>query len=129
MTDTAIKTSIYHELSHWIRDSLDNQSVRKAIKNRKAQIDSKVEIDAQVHVISLLHQMYKEEWDSLTLLDLMQLKPALRVPFRTTKDNKKRFNQYQKDLLTRLNREGILGKNMKPITKRSLKLNERIKYE
>jgi hypothetical protein len=75
ITETNIKGSIYHELSHWLNDTLHNKAVSKNMPITQDKIDklwsgdvnfSDFEIDAQVHAIKQVKRNYKKDFDKLT---------------------------------------------------------------
>lgn len=134
-TEQRIKIAIYHELSHWISDSLYNKHIRR-ILNRAIELNNPdiaklkqkdvnmtyFEIDAQVHSIKELRRNYTEaEWNELYLKDIMVKYPSLFAVYKTLK------NEYgldiallwQKNLTKRLYREGLLGENMKKFVRES----------
>lgn len=123
MTETNIKGSIYHELSHWLNDTLHDENVRK--ENMKLHIDKKkmekigdvtftdFELDAQVHALKQLHRTHKKVWDQLTWMDIANLKTSFSAVFIKLKSvNKGIREDYRKRLLKRLNREKLIGRNM-----------------
>ena len=138
LSSMSIHGSIYHELSHWVNDSLHNSHLYKKIKKAKSKKDimkhvyddksspllSKVEIDAQIHSMLILYDLYKKEWESFTLIDIFRKFPSLIVPFQHLYNNynkdKKQFYLYQKDFFKRLDRENLLGRNMKPMSIKDL---------
>lgn len=131
-TEGKIKATIEHELSHWLNDSLHNMNITKTLK-KASMADSKLlkkiafrgkinigltdyEIDAQVHSLKSLKTTYKDFWNKLTLTDITELKPSFDTLFNSIHGlGKKEWDEYMKTLIKRLNREKLLGKNMKPI--------------
>ena len=120
-TEEKIKGSIHHELVHWIDDTFNKQHIKKRIvkrlnsntKNSKnIPVDStKMEIQAQIHNIKQLHNKYNHKWDQLTLKDLFNLSPSLNTIHN--KLNKPFLKQWLIDLIKRMDREKLLGKNMR----------------
>jgi len=120
-SESKIKGSIHHELAHWIDDTLHNQHIKKrATKasengvgmNRKGlPINAdKMEIQGQIHNVVQLKKQYSKEWDSLTFSDLIDLSPTLdTINNQLSGDVKK---EWKLNLIKRMNREGLLGKNM-----------------
>jgi hypothetical protein len=123
-----IKSSISHELSHWISDSLHNRHIKKiidlAIKLEKPEIlllkqkdvnMTYFEIDAQIHGIKNLKRIKNEIWDALTLTDIFFMYTSLRATLRQiyTKYGKDVLNMWLKNLIKRMSREDLLGTNMK----------------
>jgi hypothetical protein len=84
------------------------------------------EIDAQIHGIKQLKQSKKKEWDSRSLEDVILQYSLLK---RIVDDiygnyNKDILNIWLKDLVKRMHRENLLGKNMKlPIDLRRITEN------
>lgn len=80
ITEQRIKSSIYHELSHWISDSLYNRHIKTLVDLAKDNNNPELlklgqkninltyfEIDAQIHAIKNLKKGFKKEWDTFTL--------------------------------------------------------------
>ena len=89
-TSTNIKATIYHELSHWLSDSLYNQNLTKRIGKWNETGDKKhllgkhedvnytdFEADAQVHAIKQIKRDHNKYYDDLEWKDLFTMKPAL----------------------------------------------------
>ena len=124
LTLDAIKQTWYHELSHWLTDSIDNQHLRKSINNAERKkkslaqhyrvsdmVFSPIELDAYMNGIYATYRMLgKEKWDTLTIDDLFDVYPALQ----TIEDDRDKgdITQFRKNLILRLNRGGLLGKSM-----------------
>lgn len=127
-----ITSTIYHELSHWLSNSLYNGYIVGNIKNRHRKAQSKkmsfddykkvdttntsyFEIDAQIHAIHNLKR-YNKNWDSLTIIELFDLYPSLKdvaTEIYQKGKNSKRLNDWLKQLRKRMDREGLLGKSMR----------------
>ena len=140
---TRIKSTIYHELSHWIRDSLHGKHIEKIISKAKLtpHTDKKTkiknlglpdtymtnyEIDALVHSVKQFRKdIPKEEWDSMSFKDLIDEIRSFKIIYNRIKDksydkqdydiedSKKWHKQWIKLIVKRLDKEGLLGKNMK----------------
>jgi len=122
-----IKATISHEISHWMRDvshgkqitkmvtrAHKNPNKSKKILNRGTGDDylTDYEIDALMHGIKQTKRAYDDqEWDTFTLNDLYDIDPAVNVLVTGFKGEQKR--KFMRLLLTRMNREGLLGRNMK----------------
>ena len=128
VSEGKLKATIYHELSHWLNDTLHNYNISnivnlaaelgrpelKLLGNKDVNM-THFEIDAQIHGIKAIKKIYKKEWDDLTINDVFNYYPSLRG----IADNLK--NQYGEDvfriwyklLLKRMWREKLLGKSMK----------------
>jgi hypothetical protein len=120
-TPERIKGSIHHELAHWIDDTLNNRHLSKKInrymelgtKNvRGVPIDTtKIELQGQIHNIKQAYNKYKQKWDDFTFDDIVGLIPTLNTVQRNL--NNERKSKWRKELMQRMHREGLLGKNMK----------------
>ena len=115
-----IKGSIHHELAHWIDDTFHNRHItnrlNKAMELKNRNINnlpvnaSKMEVHAQMHNIKQLHNKYKNVWDELTFNDMLALSSLLSsINNQLSSDIRKKWHR---DLKVRMNREGLLGKNM-----------------
>jgi hypothetical protein len=131
--ESNIKGSIGHELSHWINDTLYNLNITKNVKRVSKELDYETkmdifkmgeknvniafrEIDAQVHAIKQLKKDYKQNWNELGIEDIMTIKPSFNGVFKDVHAlGKDDYDKYMKRLLKRLDREKLLGKNMKYI--------------
>ena len=133
ISESRIKSTIYHELSHWLSDTLYNNHLTKLVTlskelNKKdllllsnKNIDiTYFEIDAQIHAIKNVKRLNDKKfkakkWDDMTLTDLAYEYSVLK---RIAMDlcsmyGKEVFEVWQKALVKRMNREKLLGKNMK----------------
>jgi hypothetical protein len=124
-----IKASIKHELSHWLDDSLHDRFLKK--KSDKAEQNPKYlqryyrdplilvtefEINGQVHALSYVKKsMNKSEWNQLTFKKLVEINLPLQqivASFVHHKD-KNSFQKWNKLIIKRMSREGLLSDNMK----------------
>jgi len=128
ITEHKLKATIAHELSHWISDSLYNSQIKKTI-NLAIKLDKHIkevlrvedvnmsyfEIDAQIHGIKQIKRKKNKYWDTYTLTDLFFMYPPLRATTTAlyNKYSKEVLDIWLKNLITRMNRENLLGKNMK----------------
>jgi hypothetical protein len=128
LTESGIKSSIYHELSHWVSDSLYNRHMKNIIdlankynnpellKLKQKDVNlTYFEIDAQIHAIKNLKKLYDFVWDKWSFENIFFNYPALMA---TAKRVYKEYGQevlniWQRNLIKRMNREKLLGKNMK----------------
>jgi len=123
-----IKATISHEISHWMRDALHGKQITKMVTrayeapvSKRKNIFSRgtgddyltdYEMDALIHGIKQTKRSYDDqEWDTFTLNDLYDIDPSINVLVRGFKGVQKR--KFMRMLLTRMNREGLLGKRMK----------------
>ena len=132
LSEAGIKTAIAHELSHWLSDSLYNSHIINRIKRDSELSPSEIkllkrnninmeyfEIDAQIHSIKELKGFHEKEWDSLTLDSVFSMYDSLEqvaeVIYESVEnhnDGKKLVYIWVQLLIKRMNREGLLGKNM-----------------
>ena len=119
-TEARIKGSIHHELAHWIDDTLNNQHIKARVGKARERnttdlngmpVDStKMEIQGQIHNIKQLHNKHKDIWDKISFQDMLELSPPLySVNNKFTGETKAKW---RRELKLRMNREGLLGKNM-----------------
>jgi hypothetical protein len=127
-----LKGTIYHELTHWVSDSLHNRHIAKLINVAKDARGSEVlrrwrpsvgqtpmEIDAQVHAVKAIRQtMGKKDFDKITWEDLFKRKISILFNFGVTPRGilpEKEWQKYFKIFVKRLHREGLIGKRMRDI--------------
>lgn len=119
-TEEKIKGSIHHELAHWIDDTMHNQHImkrtNKAMELGTANIggipvnSTKMEIQGQIHNIKQLYNKFNDVWDDMSFTELVSHSPTLNIISRQLKGDTK--INWIRNLKTRMNREGLLGKNM-----------------
>ncbi len=127
LTEGRMKATIYHELSHWLNDTLHNYNITNIVRlaqelgnpsmkllGKKSVDMTHFEIDAQIHGIKQIKRTYKDEWDTYTFDDILDLYPSLRA----TADNVYMYGKdvqsiWAKSILKRMAREKLLGKNMR----------------
>ena len=120
-TEERIKGSIHHELAHWIDDTMNNRHIYKTLqgfvkagKRPRDFVGSKIEIHAQIHNIKQLYNKFKDKWDDITFDDLIDMSASLTVvDYKLLGKKNYRNKQWRRDLKTRMNREGLLGKKMR----------------
>lgn len=119
-TELRIKSTIVHELVHWVDDSINNLHMTKFIEKepgkfyeylKKGKIDvnlGPVEINAVVNQINIIKGMFsQEQWDNLSWDKMIRLHPHL-----IGMDDS--FGRSWRILVKkRMARENILGKNMR----------------
>ncbi len=123
LTESRVKGSIYHELSHWLDDTFHNKHLSKMLTKAQNQNSSKVtmqgernvgltkyEINAQIHSIKQMKRNYKKEWDMLSFNDMISHNASLMTI--SSKLNKADYNRWKKMLLKRMARENLLGIKM-----------------
>jgi hypothetical protein len=122
-----IKSTIYHELTHWLDDALHNNHLEKRIAALKSKVmsmgtDSErreflskgkpweekyFEINAVVHQVAYIKRVDPVAWDAMSWRDLETLVSTIGTVF-------KKNPKARKMLIKRLEREKLIGKNMKP---------------
>ena len=127
LSEGRMKATIYHELSHWLNDTLHNYNITNIVRlaqelgnpsmkllGKKSVDMTHFEIDAQIHGIKQLKRTYKNEWDSFTFDDILDLYPSLRAVTDNLFDHGRSVvNIWTKAILKRMAREKLLGKNMR----------------
>jgi hypothetical protein len=130
--DYRIKGSLHHELIHWIDDSIHDNFISKKLNVANANIknpkivkktfyqkrsrtaNSPIEINAQIGAIKeIRNSMSQEEWDELSLTDMLFLHPSF-VGIWNNATEEERI-EFKIAILKRLQREGLLGKNMRNV--------------
>lgn len=124
----SIKSSIAHELSHWISDSRYGSHIEKLLttvremgkddllKLGKEDVNmTYFEVDAQIHSLKQLKRQYNKQWDSFKMKDIFDLLPSWNATAqRLVKSyGEEVFKIWQKSLVKRMARENLLGKNMR----------------
>jgi hypothetical protein len=124
-TESKIKGSIRHEMIHWLDDTFTNVFKKRKIfnpienlrdYNKKNYIYfDKFEINALIgNIIEAKRSTSKNLWNKLTFDEMLDLTPALHtVKTIMNKIDKNKYKQWKKEVLTRMNRENLLGDNMK----------------
>ena len=128
LSEISIKGSISHELAHWVDDSFYNHSerfkpffsknresvARTFTKGKTENINlTNFELNACIQSFDEIKRaMSQKEYDKLTFIDVITLKPSLGYLFSTI-GKKEEYDWYIKKFIKRLNREGLLGKSMR----------------
>lgn len=115
-TESSIKGSIYHELSHWINDTLHNKNISKELYKRKEHDYGNInlhhiELDAQVHAIKQLKRSLSD-WEEIGWFDIIEKKPSFHHIFSVATSNKSLYKDYMKRLTKRLVREDLFNKKL-----------------
>ena len=113
-----IKGSIHHELVHWVDDTFNNSHILDKLKNKKIIKKNlppvnaqKFEIQAQIHNVFQLKREYEDVWDNLSFDKMISLSPSLSL-VNTQLTGKIKY-KWRADLLHRMARESLLGKQMR----------------
>jgi hypothetical protein len=120
-TEARIKGSIHHELAHWIDDTLNNKHIEARVDKARERnttslggipVDAtRMEIQAQIHNVKQVYNKHKDMWDEMTFQDMLELSPSLySINNKFTGETRAKW---RKELKLRMNREGLLGKNMR----------------
>jgi len=129
LSETRVKGAIAHELSHWI-DNANYDIFRKIIGNASTPKERSIalllnkkdvnatyfEIQAQVHSIAIYKKSLTiKQWNALSMVDIFRSSPALFIIAKGLykKNGIKILKEWFRLLFLRLNREGLLGDNMK----------------
>lgn len=128
VTEHRPKSAIYHELAHWLDDVTRNRHLEKMLSHaselsrpdllRLGKKDVNMtyfEIEGQIHSLKQLKRSFAKEWDSFTLNDIFVRYTALAHIYLTilSKYGKDVVDIWQRNLVKRMHREGLLGKNMR----------------
>jgi len=129
MSVSSLKGSIYHEVSHWLNDSLHNKILTKTL-DRAAEDEGHAseimnqghenvnftffEIDAQIHSIKQMKRDLKGAWKDVDWEDIINYKPAFWGVFRRAA-NSNEYDEYIKNLVKRMNREKLLNKKLQKV--------------
>lgn len=130
---STIKSSIAHELSHWLNDSLHNEFLTRLIRIATENDNHDIlklknldvnltyfELDAQIHNIKQLKRDNLKLWNTITLYKLISLSLSLTKIYD---DIRKLYGDaiiriWQTNLIKRMDREKLLGKKMTPFTEK-----------
>jgi hypothetical protein len=127
--DLRMKTTIMHELTHWIDNSQHNFYISKAFTNAATIGDrggdsnsfitkslyrgepdpylSPMEVTAMVNQIAeLKRRISKPKWNQLTWVDLMHLIPSLHFA------DQRLGADFRKRMISRMSRENLVGANL-----------------
>lgn len=120
-----MRMTVAHELAHWLNDSLENDAVKRYLDKVTKEYEdrdtedrdkkimaSDVEIQGYMHDVGELKREYSEEdWDKLTFEQLFT-KSGLDRASDNLKTNPSQHKAWLKKVMSRLSREGLVGKNM-----------------
>jgi hypothetical protein len=128
LTEERVKSTISHELSHWLSDTLHNKHMTNLfilakeleqpelvlLKQKNVNM-TYFEIDAQIHAIKNLKKLNLKNWNNMTLTDIAFKYTSLKSIVRDLYIHygKEILDIWQKNLIKRMAREKLLGKNMK----------------
>lgn len=120
-TSWKIKGSVAHELTHYVDDIFHNKHITKKVMTRtvskgsldKNPFDTHIEIEAQVASIRQMKRKFETIWDTFSYQDIFSMHPSLSIREELSKAARIRYDRL---MVSRLNREGLLGKNMRDIT-------------
>ena len=114
--EVSIKSTIRHELTHWIDDAFHGQ-IYKIFSDpelaagweslgTKAYMTN-VELNALMATVIELKRKYGYKWDDMTFEQMIKLKPGLERIYKAIGKNWKVL------MLKRMSREGLVGRNMR----------------
>jgi hypothetical protein len=112
-TEEKIKGSIHHELGHWLDDTFNNQHIEKELNKKSKGVDfnsGSIEREGQMYNIYQLRKKNIDIWDNLTFDDVIEMSNTLSLVNRQLKGETN--IEWRKNILKRMYREGLLGKNM-----------------
>lgn len=131
-----VKGSIYHELSHWVDDTMHNKHITNrqnyvrdmpiSYNKQQSHMDqyqghrflSNYEINAQIHsMVAMKNHLPPKIWDQLTFDNMVNRNPSM-MHIRTilqdlAVDDASLYKQWKQTILKRMHREDILGNNMR----------------
>jgi len=128
-SESRLKATIDHELTHWLDDATHNKHITNKIdgitkvydvdvKTKKMNdglLDvnfTKMEIESQIAGIKQIKRTHRKQWDRMTFNDLISVYTSLYTTVKNNLNNKKELNKWYKEITKRMNREGLLGKRM-----------------
>jgi len=125
LNDIALKGTIYHELSHWLDDTLHNQHIKKMIdlglndpnpvsvasQGHADPVLTVYELDAQIHALKQMKRQLKGKYNDIWWDDVFTLKPSFYSVFNKAAVSKE-YDEYMKRLTKRMHREGLLTKKL-----------------
>lgn len=123
LSEHKIKGSIHHELIHWLDDTFNNRHLMKTLnsfseigRNKKLKgknvNTTKMEIQAQMGNIKQFKNNTPDNvYDYLSFNDLVNSIPTLHTVYHNLNNIEKK--EWKKNLLSRMSRENLVGKNMK----------------
>jgi len=127
LKESYVKSMIYHELSHWLNNTLHNDHIEKVVYLAKKYDNPELlklktkdinlthfEIDAQIHGLKQVYKDNKLKWDKINIPQLFTIYPSLYSVYTDVKDYGKAIvDIWLQTLIKRMNRENLLGKSMK----------------
>ena len=131
LDEYSIKGTIYHELAHWLDDTILDSRLKKEIENnfkkykKNGEIDytflhyySAPEINAIIHAIKALKQKYSQaQWDTRTFEELLKQKAnSFGLLNKVMEKGKNMYGRWMKKFINRLAREQLLGIKMGKIS-------------
>lgn len=124
-SEQGMKAIIYHELVHWLDDSIRNSHIRrrmeksllisdvnkanKYVDQGRSYETSPTEIEAQMHELKMFKKYNSDIWDVLTFDQMCRKFEGFRQ-MRLKTIQKGTYSEWRKLLLKRMKREGLLGK-------------------
>lgn len=130
LTEGRVKGSIYHELAHWLDDTLHNRHIKKRIdraqelgghagnkhfKQNNPDVNmTNFERQSQIHNIKQLKRSYEDTWDQLSFDEMIRKNAALSTIADTLWDHgREHYEKWRRQLLQRMAREDLVGASMR----------------
>ena len=116
-SESTIKGHISHELTHWLDQTFNKNSVERTLEKRNQTKDTSninkhyIEINSQIANIVQAKKLYIETWDDMTFADLVKIVIPLHTITKQLQPTERA--EWLKNLKKRMFREGLLGKNMR----------------
>jgi hypothetical protein len=124
-SEKKIKSSIRHELTHYLDDTFTNLFKKRKIfktvddwkkyKEKNYEYFDKFEVNSVIgNIVELKRHISDDKWNNITFEDMLSLIPQLNVIKTTMKKiDFYKYSKWKKDIIIRMNREGLLGDKMK----------------
>ena len=130
---TRIKSAIYHELSHWLDDTLHGGHLGKTAssvntayragdrekgerirrRGKGTEFETDYERNAQIHAMKVLKKKLGKEWDEISFERMLHRDASLSNIYNILKKrNDGSYESWKRDILKRMHREKILGDEM-----------------
>jgi hypothetical protein len=126
VSEQGIKLVITHELTHWLDDATKNNHLSNfKISNLKIPLQvTYPETNAVINAMDILKkELGQEKWDSISFIELLHIYDTLAAVYVHHLSNltKEQYDEWQKKLFKRMEREKLLGKKMLPLPYNELK--------
>jgi len=124
-TEKKIKSSIRHELIHWLDDTYTDLFNKRKIfkttddwvnyKKNNYEYFDKFEVNSVIgNIYEIKRNINNELWNKISFEEMLGLLPSLNnIRREMKKRDVNKYNKWKRDILTRMSREGFIGNNMK----------------